>query len=275
MKTIRKGSSGPLVRSWQEFLRGHDLYLGVADGKFGDGTDAATRKFQELHRLTPDGVMGNKSWGRAMVDGFEMIEDTTKGSEGPNWPPVPKDVKAASLAVRQKLFGAFEFKPAPIAGNPEAIKILGSWTKENITRVTVPQLKGVRGAHAQGYVYWHKAAEAQLVALFQAWEKAGLSHLVLTWAGSWVPRFVRGSRTSLSNHAWGTAFDINVPWNGLRRTPALAGQKGSVRELVPLATQLGFYWGGWGWNTGRLDGMHFEVSRLLSESEIQAVLDSL
>lgn len=268
MKTIRLGSSGPLVQAWEEFLRGHELFMEEADGKFDEATDAATKRYQELHRLEVDGIVGNRTWGRAMLDGFELVEDKDKSKEGPNWPPPPKDLKPASLATRQKLFGAFEFKPAPSSGNPEGIKILGSWVRDNIAKVVVPQLKGVYGAPASGTVFWHKAAVPQLLGLFQAWEDADLSHLVHSWAGSWVPRFIRGSRTSLSNHAWGTAFDINVPWNGLRRRPALVGQKGSVRELVPLAAQYGFYWGGW---FTRQDGMHFEVSKLLSEAELEAL----
>lgn len=64
-----------------------------------------------------------------------------------------------------------------------------------------------------------------------------------------------------SNHAWGTAFDINVPWNGLGATPALVGARGSVRKLVPLANEHGFYWGGH--FNGRPDGMHFEIAQIL------------
>ena len=74
-----------------------------------------------------------------------------------------------------------------------------------------------------------------------------------------MPRFVRGSRTILSNHSFGTAFDINVPWNLLGSVPALVGQKGSVRELVPIANQNGFYWGG---HFPRKDGMHFSIAKL-------------
>jgi hypothetical protein len=85
--------------------------------------------------------------------------------------------------------------------------------------------------------------------------------LVLTWEGSFAPRFVRGSNVTLSNHAWGTAFDINYAWNTLGAQPALRGQKGSVRELVPIANEFGFYWGGH--FKGRADGMHFEVARPL------------
>lgn len=272
METIRKGSKGRWVQSWEEFLRGHELFMEEADGFFDDATDAATRQYQQQHGLTADGIVGNRTWGQAMLDGFELIADTEPGEDGPNWPSPPEGLRPASLSVRQALFGVFQYKPAPTAGNPEGVTILGDWSKQNISSVEIPQLVGVRGAPPKGRVYFHTAAIPQLVALFMAWEKAGLSDRVLAWAGSWVPRFVRGSRTNLSNHAWGTAFDINVPWNGLRRTPALRGQKGSVRELVPVAAELGFYWGGW---FSRLDGMHFEVSKLLDEHEIQAVLDAL
>jgi hypothetical protein len=38
------------------------------------------------------------------------------------------------------------------------------------------------------------------------------------------------------------------------------GQKGCVRELVPIANEFGFYWGG---HFSRMDGMHFEIAKLL------------
>jgi hypothetical protein len=71
---------------------------------------------------------------------------------------------------------------------------------------------------------------------------------------------VRGSTTTLSNHAYGTAFDINAAWNGLGREPAPLGAKGSVLELLPLAEAHGFAWGGL---FSRRDAMHFEVARVL------------
>jgi len=43
--------------------------------------------------------------------------------------------------------------------------------------------------------------------------------------------------------------------------PALVGQKGSVRELVPIANENGFFWGGH--FNDRLDGMHFEIAKIL------------
>ena len=122
--------------------------------------------------------------------------------------------------------------------------------------VSIPQLVAIKGSDR---VQFNKLAADKLKKLWSDWEEAGLLHLILTWGGSYVPRFVRGSRTTLSNHSFGTAFDINVPWNQLGSVPALVGQKGSVRELVPIANQNGFYWGG---HFSRKDGMHFSIARM-------------
>ena len=277
IKTIRRGCKGPLVRKWQDFLRGQDDYLGISDGKFGPKTEASTKAYQLTEGLSPvDGIVGNATWGRAMSDGLELIEGVGTGKASPNWPPRPS-FKPIGQAGREQLFGKFGYRAAPIKGNPENIVILGSWQKDNLTRVTVPQLQGVYGAPQSGRVFWHQAAKPQLLALFRAWEVLGLIELVQSWAGSWCARFSRGSNSYLSNHSWATAFDVNVPQNMLGRRPALVGEPGSVRELVPVAGDLGFWWGGFGWppNYGRLDGMHFEIAKLLTEAQIESVLIKL
>jgi hypothetical protein len=107
---------------------------------------------------------------------------------------------------------------------------------------------------------FHKKCKDQLIGLWLDWEKAGLLDRVLTFDGSYNPRFMRGSRTSLSNHAFGTAFDINAKFNGLGEEPALVGEQGSVREMVQIANKWGFYWGGH--FKSRPDGMHFEVAEI-------------
>ncbi len=43
----------------------------------------------------------------------------------------------------------------------------------------------------------------------------------------------------------------------LGHEPARVGEHGCVREMVALAHEHGFYWGG---HFARLDGMHFEVA---------------
>ena len=104
-------------------------------------------------------------------------------------------------------------------------------------------------------VWCHKLFVDPLLATFSDWEKEGMMNLVLTFDGLWVPRFVRGSRHTLSNHSYGTAMDINAAWNGFRCRPALVGQRGCVRELVPIANKNGIWWLGHTMD----DGMHFEL----------------
>ena len=176
-------------------------------------------------------------------------------------PPKPNFNPLVSTAQRQKIFGKFEYRSF---SGTEDIVIHGNWEKQNIVKIQIPQPKKVGGGFVPRdlHVRFHKLAAAQLQALWKEWEDAGLLHLVKTWAGSFVPRFVRGSRSTLSNHAFGTAFDINAAWNGLGRVPAKAGTTGSVRELVAIAHKHGFYWGG---HFSRPDGMHFEVAVVKSE----------
>lgn len=263
MRVLYKGLQGDDVRSWQNFLIGLDPTSNVvASGVFDDLTIAGTALFQRAVNLNPDGEVGSMTLGQAAQHGFCLASDDRGADAGPNWPSAPV-VLPLSLSDKLKLFGQFSYQAAPSASNPEAILITDSWPQQNIVSVTVPQLSArVIGAPSNGVVPIHKLCASQLQAVFAAWEAAGLSDRVLTWAGSWAPRFIRGSRTVLSNHAWGTAFDINVPWNTLGTQGALKGQKGSVRELVSIAYDLGWYWGGW--FKGRPDPMHFECFKLVT-----------
>lgn len=54
--TLNLGDSGPSVKYLQTLLKIK------ADGIFGDGTDAAVRRFQKAKRLTVDGTVGPKTW---------------------------------------------------------------------------------------------------------------------------------------------------------------------------------------------------------------------
>lgn len=176
------------------------------------------------------------------------------------WPPVPTGLDQPSLSRTESIFGKFSFEAAPAKGNPDAIRITGNWEKNNIISVTIPQLKNIPPYYPTT-VRFHKLAAPQLIALWARWEKEGLLRLVLTYLGSFNPRFIRNSKV-LSNHAFGSAFDINADWNKQGNVGALVGEKGSVRELVPIANEMGFYWGGH--FPGRsVDAQHFEVGKIL------------
>jgi peptidoglycan hydrolase-like protein with peptidoglycan-binding domain len=248
--TMQTGSTGPEVRTWQTFLLGEGLYHGEVTGVFDAETRQATVDFQRYAGLGADGIAGPKTIAEAVSRGMAIPGPPADDHPGP-----------LSAADRAQLFGTFAYRPSPTATVTEAITITDGWPSQNIVTVDLPQLAGVLGAPGSHKVPFHRKAAPQLQALWAAWEEAGLLPLVLSWAGSWAPRFVRGSRTNLSNHAWGTAFDINAGWNGLGKIPAASGAKGSCRDLVPLAHEHGFFWGG---NfPGRPDGMHFEVRELL------------
>lgn len=259
LPALRAGSTGARVEAWQAFLRGQDLATGVIDGEFGEHTRDATRAFQNAHGLAEDGIAGRQTLLKAAELGFELIEEPAVDNTSSNFPPPPV-FPALSAAGRAALFGQFRYVSAPQPKNPEAIKILDGWEASHIVSVPIPQLRKRFGATAPGTMRFHTAAANQLIALWEAWDKANLLDRVLTYDGSFNPRFIRGSRTNLSNHAFGTAFDINASTNGLGVRPPLVGQTGCVRELVGIANDHGFFWGGH--YKKRKDGMHFEVAVL-------------
>ncbi|MGD9862265.1 MAG: M15 family metallopeptidase [Pseudodonghicola sp.] len=86
-------------------------------------------------------------------------------------------------------------------------------------------------------------------------------------SGSLCSRLVRGSETSISNHSYGMALDLNID--------------GHLDTLADGKTQLGltiladfFRTEGWVWGAGfgREDSMHFEVSREKLDEWLQAGL---
>jgi hypothetical protein len=249
METIRQGSKGAQVTRWQFFLIGQGAQM-LADGDFGSKTHNETVAFQKKHRLVADGIVGKNTYLAAFKLGLRL-------QEALDFPGKPNFRPLSGNNARAAVFGKFKFRSK--RDGTEAIEILGDWEQKNIVAVEIPQLVGVPGMLPSGKVRFHRLGAKQLQQLFKDWENAGLIPLILTYAGSYVPRFIRGSRTTLSNHAFGSAFDINVAWNGLGQVPALLGEKGCVRELVEIAHKNGFYWGG---HFKRQDGMHFEVAVL-------------
>jgi hypothetical protein len=188
-----------------------------------------------------------------------QLPPTNAGAPRPgdiNWPPRPDFPQLLDRGgARERALGRITW----VRARGDFITITNGWDREHIVDVFIPQLATIAGG-AGGKLKFHRAAAEQLKRLWAAWEAAGLLRFIKTFDGAWVPRTIRLKPTVLSNHAYGTAFDINARWNGLMRIAALVGQEGSVRELVPLANAHGFYWGGhWNYDgKGASDGMHFE-----------------
>lgn len=273
-KPIKRGALGAVVTSIQQFLIGQGFSPGMADGRFGPLMERAVREYQSREMLTADGIIGNVTLGRMLTQRLNLMPtpDTAPvGTYPAGFPAKPPFAPLTTNAQRGAVFGIFRYVGAPEPGNAEAIRITDDWDDKNIVLVKIPQLVKA-GVHATGAARMHRLVEAQTIGLWLAWEIMGLLPRVKSWEGMYVPRFIRGSRSTLSNHAFGSAFDINYTGNELGSTPAPLGSPNSVRELVPLAHRFGFYWGG---HFGRADGMHFEVAQVLTAEEVAAILTSL
>ncbi len=187
-------------------------------------------------------------------DPFDWPGDATAPKD-PFFPPLPADLKALTVPQAQALYGTFQWRLAPTPNEPRAIRFLDGWEAAHIRSAPIPQLARI-AKPASPARQMHERAVAKVQALWQAWEDAGLLPLVRSFDGLYNPRVIGGT-TTLSNHAFGAAFDINEPWNPWGNPPAAVGAAGSVRLLVPLANEHGFFWGGH--YRGKKDGMHFEL----------------
>lgn len=273
------------VQRWQLFLRRRGFAeTGAVDGDFGQRTESATRLFQRGRGLPLSGALDAATLEAAVQLGYVVVADDHY-DRGPDWPPRPTDLAPPDHGFRNRNFGCFRFTQAPrirrgdkdaVIIGPSCDGLIPRWEIAAIDRVRCPELVGVPGEQgtSDGGILAHRLVAPRILALFRAWDEAGLLHLVRGWSGAFSARYKRdqspsdtghGVRLSsdvaeLSNHAYGSAFDINVADNPFRAPPAPLGARGAVRELVPIANAHGFFWGGHFTTTP--DGMHFELARL-------------
>ncbi len=62
MPILMNGSSGNTVKVLQNVLKLNGYYFGIVDGFFGTMTKVAVIQFQTNKGLSPDGIVGFKSW---------------------------------------------------------------------------------------------------------------------------------------------------------------------------------------------------------------------
>lgn len=74
---LRRGASGVAVERLQRALAAEGFSPGVADGRFGPGTEAALIAFQRSHGLLPDGIAGPWTWAKIDGDGAALPADAT------------------------------------------------------------------------------------------------------------------------------------------------------------------------------------------------------
>jgi len=93
----------------------------------------------------------------------------------------------------------------------------------------------------------------------------------LSSAGMLCCRLVRGSKRSISNHSWGTAFDIKI--DGDLDDYGDGKVQYGLTLLAPIFNKHGWYWGA---HFRKEDGMHFEISvNKLKQWQSQGLLAGL
>lgn len=254
IELLKPNAQSPLVLQWKKFQNNIGNYNGQINENYDASFLETIKNYQQRKQLVSDGYIGNKTWLEAYKDGM-VFSDNQKQE----FPLKPSFLPLVSQQAKFEKFGEIKFIHTPTKDNPENITIINDFESKNIVRVEISQLSKISNGIYKSMRFHRKAAE-QLRSFFNEIEKQKMLPLLLTYGGSYTPRLIRGSKTALSNHSFGTAFDINMQWNQLNREPTLLGNKGSVRELVPLANEFGFYWGG---HFSRKDGMHFEIAKIL------------
>jgi len=183
-----------------------------------------------------------------------VIEEREPAAPVPvDWPSTP-DYVPMTDSERAAAFGLMRYAPRADG----TVTILDDWAAEHLVTVEIPQLRGIVGAPPSCRITFHRAGASAIVALWQAWEDAGILGDVLQFSGAWNPRMVRGSATVLSNHAYATALDINAGFNPMGHDGAAMGAPGDMRRLTAVAVALG-------WESGRYfarrDPMHLQLGR--------------
>jgi D-alanyl-D-alanine carboxypeptidase-like protein/putative peptidoglycan binding protein len=278
----RNGNNVPLeVQRWQYFLLKQNFsQVGRADAQFGLKTEQATKFFQIQQGIAPSGELDNVTLSVAKGLGYTALSnDHYDNKKSASFPPKPGNLQSPTNASRNAALTCFKFKQLPRANRGDADEIvtttscngaIADWRQTNIVEIAVPQLRFATDFH--GTITCHKLVAPHVQSLFKKWEELDLLHLIRDYEGAVSPRYKRDQSPSdaghgikrsdqveeLSNHAFGGAFDISVEDNPFKRIPALCPLRGSVRELVPSANQLGFYWGG-DFDSPK-DGMHFEFA---------------
>jgi hypothetical protein len=281
----RGGRNIPLeVQRWQYFLLKNSItQTGAIDAQFGAKTEQSTKIFQVQRSLKVTGQLDAATLDVAQGMGYTVRPDNYYDDKThDSYPPRPTNLSSPTNSSRNAALGCFKFMQLPLAhrGDPDEVVTQGScdgtvkdWRTENIIDIQVPQLRFAVGY--PGVVRCHKLVAPHVLLLFSRWEQLDLLHLLRAFDGTYNPRYIRGKSpsaaghgtkrsdqvTTLSNHAFGSAMDLNADDNPYGHQPALAPARGCVRELVGPANDLGFFWGGHFSGTSDRDGMHFEFAQ--------------
>ena len=98
VKELRKGQKGEQVVDLQQRLKGLNLFTGQITGTYDTATVSAVKKFQEAHKLTQDGVAGEKT-----LRLLYLLTDSASSTAAPSTPvPAVTEMTADNVLVLRK-----------------------------------------------------------------------------------------------------------------------------------------------------------------------------
>ncbi len=248
---LAKGASGPVVADVQQALVDNGATL-VVDGEFGSLTEAAVRDFQTARGLPVTGRVD-----QATADALGVQNHEPGAFPPPGWTWLGWGYNGSpALAGWESLL---THNTSPITG------VTGTGTIRAGAIRTMPEILPLY----EGFLREVMAAGYQI-------REAG-SYVFRCTSNAGKPCNGLG-RSSLSNHAYGLALDLNTVANPER---TYSGAGGATACSTPMATDIpqwvvqvaerwGLYWGGYGWSGGGCatpqqsktsvlrDPMHFE-----------------
>lgn len=251
---MKIGNKGALVKSLQLWLNKYSPC--AVDGDFGPKTANCVSVAQRALGVADDGIVGPITDSAFIADGWRKAAEHPSQPSSP-YPSVPQ-YRALRSAEKVAKFGS-PGKPRVDAQPGGPITVDPRFAR-NIVRIDLgdwfPQAR-MRDFGAR-YLSMHRLVEMQWRAFFDDIVAEGHGDKIISCAGSWAPRYVRGSKTTFSSHAYATAVDFNAPQNWLGAMPAKAGERGSLVDVIEIGKRYKIYSGIW---FSRLDGMHFESTR--------------
>lgn len=232
---VKLGSKGKDVLWVQQSLTTLGFSPGPLDGDFGKRTFRAVMAFQSTRGLLPDGIVGPKTRGK-LQRGLDELEAQ----------PLEHAVMSAVVLhpLRMRQVGSLVQ-----LGNPAS----KAWQRDHLA--SFPIVAGF----PMTKLFCHREFGPVLQQVFEEIKADGHQKLILSYAGCYSLRLVRGGRT-WSAHAYGAAIDLNVPQNplGAKVRPAsecVLGEFHVDHPVVKIFKQHGCFWGGY--FSKRKDKMHF------------------
>ncbi|MBY6089227.1 M15 family metallopeptidase [Maritimibacter alkaliphilus] len=216
----------------------------------------------EIERLQEDVALGaSRAPGAPLPAVTGLATDANTGPDAPQVVGEAEDLPPTEEMTEEMRTAKARFnRGITQPGNRVMLEILGhprSSYSTDCQPVTQPGLKALLETRQMGPIRVTMIRPAldslqRILDKLQAQEPD--IYAALGTAGAICARLIRGSRSAVSNHSWGTAIDVKL--QGQLDGFADGGTQFGLLLLAELFNEEGWYWGA---GYRREDSMHFEV----------------